>query len=295
MLETIENITDDNWSQDFSADLKARAIAALESGKVLYLPKLSFKLNSNEKQFLSPTYADPKTKNISYDARSQQIKGVKASNKEQQELAEMMRRFSSQANTVIHTLFPRYISDLQQGRTSFRPLEISHRKISYRKDDTRLHVDAFPSSPNQGRRILRVFSNINPNRHDRVWRLGEPFEEVAKRFLPKISRAFPGSSFILKALGITKSKRTAYDHIMLQLHDSMKANMRYQKTVSQMEVRFPPACSWIVMTDHVSHAAMSGQHALEQTFYLPVEAMSDQQKSPLRVLEKLLSRSNLNL
>ena len=37
----------------------------------------------------------------------------------------------------------------------------------------------------------------------------------------------------------------------------------------------------------VLHGAMSGQHSLDQTFYLPVEAMNDPSRSSLRILERL--------
>jgi hypothetical protein len=36
---------------------------------------------------------------------------------------------------------------------------------------------------------------------------------------------------------------------------------------------------------------MSGQFAFEQTFYLPVNAMKDPERSPLRVLERLTGRT----
>jgi hypothetical protein len=36
---------------------------------------------------------------------------------------------------------------------------------------------------------------------------------------------------------------------------------------------------------------LSGQFAFEQTFYLPVEAMRDPERSPLRVLERLVGKS----
>ena len=39
--------------------------------------------------------------------------------------------------------------------------------------------------------------------------------------------------------------------------------------------------------DGVEHAVMSGQYLLEQTFYLPVTAMHDEAKAPLRVLERM--------
>jgi hypothetical protein len=36
---------------------------------------------------------------------------------------------------------------------------------------------------------------------------------------------------------------------------------------------------------------MSGQFAFEQTFYLPVHVMKDPERSPLRVLERLVGRT----
>ena len=75
---------------------------------------------------------------------------------------------------------------------------------------------------------------------------------------------------------------------MLRLHDAMKADSEYQQKARQHEIRFHAGSSWIVQTDHVSHAAMAGQHVLEQTFYLPVRAMLDESLSPLRTLEKIL-------
>jgi hypothetical protein len=78
---------------------------------------------------------------------------------------------------------------------------------------------------------------------------------------------------------------------MLQLHDRMKADPEYQAGAEQIAYDFPPGSTWIVFTDQVSHAAMAGQHLLEQTFYLPVTAMLDQTKSPLRILERLTGRA----
>jgi len=41
----------------------------------------------------------------------------------------------------------------------------------------------------------------------------------------------------------------------------------------------------------VSHAATQGQYQLEQTFMLPVEAMLEPERSPLRVLERIKGRA----
>src|SRR5262245_64954965 len=74
-----------------------------------------------------------------------------------------MRRFSDAAAALVHTLLPGYRATITRGRASFRPAEIAGRASTWRKDDTRLHVDSFPATPTGGRRILRVFTNVNPN------------------------------------------------------------------------------------------------------------------------------------
>jgi hypothetical protein len=89
---------------------------------------------------------------------------------------------------------------------------------------------------------------------------------------------------------ITKSRRSAYDHFMLQLHDRMKADLEYQSGPNQSAYDFPAGSTWMAFTDQVAHAAMTGQHLLEQTFYLPVRSMMDESKSPLRILERLSGR-----
>jgi hypothetical protein len=281
-----------DWSENISVSTQETAIDSLEKGEVLTFPSLSFQLLPEEKCFLSPDYADPHAKNISYQASCHKLWGVQRLNDEERlQLQAMLDRFSRYALTLVQKLLPAYAKEVIIARTSFRPVQISTRKTSYRKDDKRLHIDAFPSAPNQGKRILRVFSNINPVAEDRVWRIGEPFEKVASRFLPKIPKPFPGHASALRLLRITKSYRTLYDHYMLHLHDLMKADDSYQQEAMQSEVRFSPDSTWIVQTDQVSHAAMQGQYVLEQTFYLPVSAMKNEHHSPLRILENLLQQS----
>jgi hypothetical protein len=278
------------WNENLSAATKQQAINSLEHGQILYFPDLAFALTPEETFFLSPDHADPSSKNISYSAKDQKLWGVQRLTDEQRkQLIAMLDRFSRYATLLIKNLFPNYHQQLVIARTSFRPVQISGRKTSPRKDDKRLHIDAFPSAPNQGQRILRVFSNINPHGEDRVWRVGEPFEQVAHRFLPDIQKPLPCKSSLLRFLRITKSYRTLYDHYMLEMHDKMKADDEYQEQAHQQEIRFPANSSWIVQTDHVSHAAMQGQYVLEQTFYLPIQAMQEEALAPIRILEKLLS------
>jgi hypothetical protein len=289
-MSILNEIHGDVWNAPFSREAQLQAVNAMEAGNILLMPQLSFTLSSDEKNFLSPAFAHPKAKNISLNLLTGQLRCGECSTQDYANLKSMMQRYSQSAHQLVQQLLSPYAHAIELGRTSLRVVEISGRVSSYRKDDTRLHVDAFPATPNHGRRILRVFSNINPVGQDRIWRVGEPFEIVAKRFLSSVSKQSKWQAKLLKFLKITKTYRTEYDHIMLQIHDMMKADLHYQKSASQTEIRFAPNTSWIVQTDHVSHAAMAGQHVLEQTFYLPVEAMVNESLSPLRTLEGLVQR-----
>ena len=278
------------WKPNIGEASSQALVLALEQGQVLFLPKLGFKLEEAEKQFLSPAWLDGSRKNISLEGAK--VGGAQGAQQDLARLAAMVARFSQEATVLIHTLFPQYAAHLHQARTSYRPSPVgASAAISWKKDDSRLHVDAFPSRPNHGERILRVFANVNPNNEARVWRVGEPFEAASRRFLPKINKPSFGLAWLLNTLKITKKKRSEYDHIMLHLHDGMKADMDFQQNVSQETVYFPPSSVWICFSDQVLHAAMSGQFMFEQTFHLPIAALQHPELSPLKVLERLKDRA----
>jgi len=290
MSSQIVELKSRDWSlADLKAGAKGAAVEALESGKVLFFPHLGFQLAEAETRFLNPDVRDPKSRNISLDANGR-LKGASGDVAAVTALAQMIERFRNQSQTLIHGLVPYYIPALRLAPTSYRPMQVESRRQSVRADDRRLHVDAFPSRPNYGERILRVFTNVNPAGVPRVWRVGEPFEDVARRFMPRIGRQLPGSAWLLNALHITKSPRSAYDHLMLGLHDAMKADETYQRDCPQQSMAFPPGSAWVCYSDQTSHAVMSGQFMLEQTLFLPARAMVRPECAPLGILERLAGR-----
>jgi hypothetical protein len=262
---------------------------ALEAGAVLVLPHLAFDLAADEHRFLDARWSDGRAKNISLEGDA--IKGARGDAAGLDALARMVARFAKQASELVAALFPRYAPHLERARTSYRPHGVADRAVSWRKDDTRLHVDAFPSRPTHGERILRVFCNVNPNGEDRVWRVGERFEPMARRMLPRVRAMVPGEAAFLAALRVTKRRRTEYDHLMLGLHDAAKADRDYQASSPQREVRFAPGTTWICFSDQVMHAAASGRFMLEQTTHLPPSALYDAAQSPLAVLSRLTGRT----
>jgi hypothetical protein len=136
-----------------------------------------------------------------------------------------------------------------------------------------------------------VFCNVDPRGEDRVWRVGESFEAMAKRFLPEIRPLRPGEAALLAALHVTKGRRSDYDHLMLALHDRAKADLEYQRGSPQREVHFAPGTTWICFSDQVMHAATGGQFMLEQTTHLPLAALYTPELSPLAILERLTGRA----
>ena len=289
-MTKVSNLSITTWDHVCSAAEQEQAIHALEHGSVLFFPRLRFSINDDEVRLFSPALA-AKSKNVSLDPSNGTLRGSSAGEADLKLLQNMMQRFVTANRLLLRNLFPHYAAGLSSGRASFRPVEIAGRSTSWRKDDTRLHIDSFPSSPVQGKRILRVFSNVNPHGQSRSWRLGEPFESVARRYLPTLPAPVWGVSPLLEMVGITKSRRSDYDHFMLQMHDRMKADLDYQSKVDQLAVEFPAGSSWMVFTDQVSHAAMAGQYAFEQTYYLPVASMADPSQAPLRILERLKGRA----
>ena len=280
----------ERWDPELSAAEQASATRVVESGGVLFLPRLRFALEEDEARYLSPAWSGGRAKNISLEPESGEARGAQGSAAELQGLARMIARFAGCAGNLTRALFPGYRAALATARTSFRPVEAENRVSSWRKDDRLLHVDAFPSRPNYGERILRVFTNVNP-REPRLWCVGEPFESMAARFVPQIPAPFPGSARLLAAIGITKGRRSEYDHLMLRLHDRMKSDGDYQRDAPQQRFAFPPGSTWVVFSDQVSHAVLGGQYMLEQTLHLPVSAMQEPERAPLRVLERLTGKS----
>ena len=265
-------------------------ISALEAGKVLYFPQLAFTPKDDERRFFTPAIRNPKTRNISLGIDGQ-LKGAVGDLTTQLSLAAMIDRFRLQAQTLIDSLLPRYTTALRLAPTSYRPTQVETRVQSWRANDRLIHVDAFPSRPNRGERILRVFANVHPENMPRVWRVGEPFEAVAHRFLPHAKKYSRPKAKALRALRVTKSLRSEYDHLMLQLHDQMKSDHTYQASTAHATVPFAASSVWVCFSDQVSHAVLSGQYMMEQTFHVPVERQYDPNTSPLAILTRLSGRT----
>jgi hypothetical protein len=216
-------------------------------------------------------------------------------------MQDVMRRYSKQVVSFVSRFLAPYTKDFKLDYASFRPLEEESRDLALHKRNDLLHVDAFPTRPTRGARILRVFTNINPQ-VNRVWTTGEPFHILAPKLAEQAGlHRFANPSFTerisfaaqrtVHLVGLPLPNRSKYDRFMLHFHDWLKENAEFQSNSPKVRTDFSPGCTWLVYTDGVPHAVLSGQYLLEQTFIIPQRALVAPEQSPLHVLEQLSNTS----
>ncbi len=202
--------------------------------------------------------------------------------------------YSRRSAEFLGWLLPPYAGKWKLDYASYRPLEEQGRPARLRARNDLPHVDAFPTRPTNGDRILRLFTNINPSQN-RVWITSQIFDVIGPQFakmlgLPRrqssnpLAKALRG---IANAAHMPGANRSPYDDFMHRCHNSMKESGEFQENCPTQRWECPPHSTWIVFTDSVSHAVLQGQYALEQTFIISREAMVRPENSPLRILERL--------
>jgi hypothetical protein len=274
----------------------------LEDGNILFFPTCPFEFPKEELEFLlaQKQTAAANRKNVAYKPKSDKITNfVRSSVEQEKQLLDIMRNYSKRSAHFLSQLLSPYAEKWRLDYASFRPFQEKGRQLRTRARNDLLHVDSFPTRPMHGSRILRFFTNINPD-ESRYWTTTEPFAQLAFKFGGKVRMPFPQgvdeslsaklirmSKKIANQLGLPVVLRSPYDIFMLNLHNFLKENEEFQKTCPKDYWEFPPNSCWAVYTDQVSHAATAGQYALEQTLIIPRSALVDPEKAPVSVLEKL--------
>jgi hypothetical protein len=285
------------WVNPQQKDARSRSYCeSLESGQILLFRELPFALPAEDQEFLlAQQWAELRLhKNVSYRPTEDVLKGVSGSAATINRLHSIFRNYSSAVIDFVGKLLVPYAGKWTIDFSSFRPFAEERRGLPLHKRNDLLHVDAFPSRPTHGGRILRVFTNLNP-KQPRVWHTTESFETLARQYAePAGLRRFAEESWVSRTvedlgakLGFRAMGRTPYDMFMLGFHDYLKENTDFQKGCKKIRLEFPPLATWLVLTDGVAHAVMSGQYALEQTFLVPPEALVEPEQAPYRILEKI--------
>jgi hypothetical protein len=289
------------WKPPEHAEARARAYCEhLESGEILFFRELAFHFPIEDREFLLiQKWSELRLhKNVSYRPGTDVLRGVSGEPKTNDRLRSIFRNYSAQVIEFLKTFLSPYAGKWILDFASFRPLEEENRDLPLHKRNDLLHVDAFPTRPTRGGRILRVFTNLNPSR-PRVWDTTEAFEALARKYAMDagLERIAAGGSPVAKALrslapqfGLPQFGRTPYDTFMLRFHDYLKENTAFQTRCSKIRLEFPPLATWIVFTDCVAHSVQSGQFAVEQTLLIPPGALVAPARAPYRILEKIAGR-----
>jgi hypothetical protein len=268
----------------------------LERGEVIYYPVCPFPVAAgDDEQFLcQQRLASRAHKNISYDPNTGKTNGFLRQSQEQvTRLQGLFTAFSSQATSWLSATLPQYARGWVLDRVSFRPEEEATRRLRLSARNDLLHVDAFPSRPTNGKRLLRVFVNVNPV-DPRVWMTSDPFALLFKQHgqaagLPGRYRE-PWGQLIIQSLARLirrhHHRRSPYDSFMLRFHDYLKGDEEFQEKCPKRFWSFPPGSAWMCFTDTVSHAVLRGRFALEHSYFVAEADLALPDESPAAIISR---------
>ena len=257
---------------------------ALERGRIVHFPRCPIALpGADEQEFLrgglSPFL---QSKNVSFYPDADKLSGLQAPAPVLARAHDILSAHSTRVRTFLEREMPELTRDWTVGTSSFRPLEERGRGLSPHASNELIHVDAGAYGATHGDRILRFFVNLNTSR-ERVWISKGTFAELFEKHgaeagvrtgnlhagLP--GRALSGAlKLAARAFPMARVLDTSeYDRRMRRFHNWMKDTPAFQAPPHQ-RFSFAPFSSWMVLTDGVSHACISGQHALVDTFLVPL-------------------------
>lgn len=288
--------------QALAAAAKHGASDALEHSDIVHFPVCPIDLPSAEDMsFLREEMPKAiKRKNISYYPAYQRLLGVAGSAETVARVHRILSEHSQRVQTFLQAIIPQHTAQWRVGTSSFRPLQEQGRELSAHASNELVHVDAGAYGATHGGGILRFFINLNPS-EDRVWASKGSFAEVFQRYgrqagfdaalqleptlLNRLRTGMlKGAAHVIPAARMIDSSR--YDRAMRQLHNYMKDTPEFQRSrEGHTEFRFKPYSAWMVFTDRVSHACLSGQHAFVDTFVVPKNAFRLPELAPWHLFQ----------
>ena len=236
-------------------------------------------------------------KNISYRPEQDLLRGF-ADTANEPRVHDIMQRYATAVRNFVSLFLVPYAGKVQTDYASFRPLEEQGRNLSAHASNELVHVDAGAYGATHGDRILRFFINVNAER-ERVWVTKGTFAELYRRHARDagVDRADVASGVAGRALAaVLRAGRRAvpmlrvvdtspYDRAMRRFHNWMKDTPAFQRSTEGLrEISFAPFQAWMVLTDGVSHACIRGQHALVDTFLVPLANCRLPAEAPYRIL-----------
>ncbi len=276
---------------------------ALERGEIIRFPRSPITLPSATDLLLLRDELPKQlnTKNVSYHPESDHVHGVPS----QGELHDVAYRFLKAHSQAVEAFLKKTIGHLTEnwtvGTSSFRPIQEKGRDLKPHASNELIHIDAGAYGATNGDRILRFFVNVSA-REDRVWATKGTFSQLHAKYADAAGIGGPHNlnrgplgnlrTRVLQGLVAAGVKEamvadsSPYDRLMRRFHNYMKDSPAFQaRDADYHELRFAPGSAWMVFTDSASHASISGQHALVNTFIVRLAQCRVTAAAPLNILQ----------
>lgn len=275
-----------------AADVPAEA---LERGELVHLATCPFPLPpAGQLDFLRRQQAAAfGHKDVCYDPARRKLAGAKSAHpSEVRRVADVLSQFSAAACDWLKRVLASYAPGVSPDRVTLRTEEEATRMLRLTARNDLLHIDNFPTRPTGGRRILRLYVNINPT-DPHVWATSERFPELLRRYAAR--HAVPARTSaewratapsVVRFVTRRGSTRSTYDAWMLRLHHFLKEDEEFQTQAARHLWTFGPWSMWLLFSDGVAHAHMRGRFSLEHSFFVPFECLTRPNEAPLAWLER---------
>jgi hypothetical protein len=276
--------------------LLAERLERLERGEIITYARCPFALPEGDdcRFLMQQPHSRWVHKNICYDPHTGRVRGFRRRTARQAErLRGLLAEFAGAATAWLAKELPHNARAWQPDRASLRNEEEATRRLRLTARNDLLHIDAFPTRPALGRRLLRLFVNLNPT-EPRVWATSEPFARLLERYGAEVGLPRPGmgrrggfaSLLSFLASPFLRGRPSDYDGFMLRFHDFLKLNDHFQDRSPKRYWYFPPGSAWLVFADGVSHAVLRGRHALEHSYFIAQETLVLPAESPAILLTR---------
>jgi hypothetical protein len=279
---------------------------ALEHGRIVFFPQCPVELPTPaDLEFLRDRLpAQLRLKNISYHPEADRVRGIDGDPDIVARVHGILTGHSRRVEAFLARAIPSLARGWTVGTSSFRPIEERGRGLSPHASNELVHIDAGAYGATDGDRIFRFFVNVNPH-EDRVWASKGRFPELYARYSREAGIDTAGrrrglakgpldhvrSALIhgLGKAGLPMARvldSSPYDRVMRRFHNFMKDSPEFQSNMAgHVDLRFPPFTAWMVFTDMVSHASISGRYALVSTNLVPLENCRFRELAPWHILQ----------
>jgi hypothetical protein len=276
----------------------------IEAGNIIHFPECPIELPSAEEltQLREQLPRQLKLKNVSYHPEADAVRGLDPNSPVADLVRSSLINHRKRVSEFLRAQLPDLFRHALIGTCSFRPMEEKGRDLKAHASNELIHIDAGAYGATNGDRILRFFVNYN-TMEDRVWATRGAFPKLIDQYRTEAGLANINADNLTKGpidhlrtgvlksidkLGVPVSRAldsSPYDRAMRKFHNFMKDTPSFQTDpIGRMEMRFKPMSAWMVLTDMVSHACLSGQHCLNYTALLPLEDCQHPELAPYNIL-----------